>query len=670
MKFITGGVFLEITTAGIKKKLLFALAVVSAAMLLLIARVAYIQLFDSKWLQEMAYEQQTRDRLISSKRGSILDRNMVGLAETESVCSVSSLYYQLGDRDKTARILSEILELDYDAVLKKLNHKVALERIKTKVDKETADTIRKLELPGIVVDEDVKRVYPYNSLASHVIGFVGKDNQGIIGLEAKYDKYLKGEQGKILTETDVKGIELKNAAQRRETPTPGLNLVTTIDANVQRFAEQTLQKTVEAKSAKRGSLIILNPQNGEIYAMANAPDFDLNEPFTINDEALKAEWDTISAEEQNVLLNQMWRNFSINDTYEPGSSFKIVTSAAGINDGIVTLDSPFNCGGSVTVGGRNIKCWRYPRAHGHQTFLEGIQNSCNPVFMAIGERLGAERFYEYMKAFGVMSKTGVDLPGEAVGIVHKADKVGTVELATMSFGQSFQLTPLQLLRAASAAVNDGYMITPHVGKELVDDKGRLVETLTYPEPQQVITTETSETLKYALQKVVETGTGNRTYIPGYRIGGKTATSEKLPRSANKYISSFVAFAPAENPQVMAIILIDEPQGTYYGGQVTGPVMKELLSNVLPYLGVEPDYSEEELKLPETAQMEVPDCVGMSVTEAQKALREAKLEAEVRGEGDTVVKQFPSAGEIVNPKSSIILYTDTINENNGNNRDTS
>lgn len=642
------------TTVPTKKKLVFVLIVFGILMFLLILRVSYIQLVDSTWLQDMAYEQQTRDRLISSKRGSILDRNRVGIAETESACSISALYYQVEDREGTARILSEILELDYDTVLKKLNNRVALERIKTKVDKETADQIRKLDLKGIVIDEDVKRVYPHDTLASHVIGFVGKDNQGIIGLESKYDEYLKGAQGKILTETDVKGVELKNTAPKREEPTPGYSLVTTLDINVQQYAEQTLKKLVEAKQAKRGLIVLMNPQNGEIYAMANAPDFNLNEPFQMNDETLLAAWDSFTAEEQNDYLNQMWRNFGINDTYEPGSSFKIITSAAGLNEGLVNLDSSFSCIGYSTVGGRQIKCWRFPRVHGAETFLQGIQNSCNPVFMEIGERLGAEKFYEYLKKFGLMEKTGVDLPGEAVGIMHKLENVGPVELATMSFGQSFQITPLQLLRAASAAVNGGYLVTPHVGKELIDEEGRVVKELAFPKSEPIISPETSETLKYALESVVSAGTGNKTYIPGYRIGGKTATSEKLPRSSNKYIASFVAFAPAENPQAMAIVLVDEPQGTYYGGQVTGPVMKELLTNVLPYLGVAPSYTEAELALPETEEAIVPDFSAMTVSEAQKAAREAGVALELRGEGAQVLKQFPAAGEHVNPGAAVIL----------------
>lgn len=640
-----------------RKRLVFALILFGIVTVFLIGRIFYIQIFRAEWLQSKAYEQQTRDRLISPKRGSIFDRNMIGLAQTESVCSISVINSQIKDKEEVAKILSEKLDLKYEDVLTKVSKRLALERIKTKVDKELADEIRKMELPGVVVDEDVKRVYPYGNLASHVIGFVGKDNQGIIGIESKYDKYLEGEHGKILTETDVRGIELNNSAQIREEPIDGYNLVTTIDVIVQQYAEQTLSKVIEAKSAKRGLIIVMNPQNGEIYAMTNKPDFDLNDPFQINSDELQAVWDTLSAEEQNDQLNQMWRNFAINDTYEPGSSFKIVTTAAGFEEGVVSLESRFNCSGSKLVGDRMIKCWRFPRSHGAQTFLEGIQNSCNPVFMEIGEALGAEKFYEYLNKFGFKKKTGIDLPGEAVAIMHELKNVGPVELATMSFGQSFQITPLQLLRAASAAVNGGYLVTPHIGKEIVNDEGRTVEVLQYPEDQLIISKETSDILKIALESVVEVGTGNRTYIPGYRIGGKTATSEKLPRSSNKYIASFVAFAPADDAKVMAIVLVDEPQGTYYGGQVTGPVMKELLENILPYLGVSPIYKENELEMKEVQDVLVPDLSGFTVKEAKEIIKGLELEAQIEGEGETVLKQFPVASERVNFESTIILYTE-------------
>lgn len=642
-------------TIIIKKKLLFFLFMAQIGVIILLFRVFYIQVFQADKLQGLAYEQQTRDRLITPKRGSILDRNQVGIAVTETVNAVSVIHAQIKDEEGTSKYLSEKLELNYDTVLKKVQQRVALVRIKTKVDKDIAMEIRKANLPGVVVDEDVKRVYPYSNLAAQIVGFVGKDNQGIIGLEAKYDKYLEGKAGKILTQTDSRGLEVGEGQERIE-PTPGGNLVTTIDVVVQQYAEQTLAKAVEAKQAKRGLIIVLNPQNGEIYAMANYPDFDLNEPFTINNEELAQVWDSMTPEEQNTELNKMWRNFAINDTYEPGSTFKTVTSAAGLQEGVVSPESPFNCNGYYIAGDRMIKCWRYPRTHGAETFVQGVQNSCNPVFMAVAERLGAETFYNYMIKFGFAEKTGIDLPGEAVGIMHKLENVGPVELATMSFGQSFQITPLQLLRAASAIVNGGNLITPHVGSKIIDDDGNVIEEFTYEKGKQVISKETSEEMKKILESVVSEGTGNKTYIPGYRIGGKTATSEKLPRRSGKYIASFMSFAPAENPQMMALVLIDEPQGNYYGGSVSGPVMKELLGNVLPYLGIKPEYNEKELKMDEVKSVIVPDFTGKKVSEAKKELQELELKWDVKGEAETVTKQFPLQGENVNLGTKIILYT--------------
>lgn len=646
---------LEKPSIKMKKRILFFLCCCLFMGAVLITRVIFIQLTQGEELQKMAYEQQTRDRLISAKRGSILDRNGEGIAVTESVTAVSVIHAQIKDEEGTARYLSEKLNLNYDDVLEKVRKKVALVRIKTKVDKELAQEIRDARIPGVVVDEDVKRIYPYSNLASQVIGFVGKDNQGIIGLESKYDEYLAGSPGKILTLTDSKGLEVGQGQERVE-PNDGGNLVTTIDVVIQEYARQTLEKAVEAKGAKRGIIIVMNPQNGEIYAMVNNPDFDLNNPFQINDEELASIWNTYTAEEQNNFLNKMWRNTAINDTYEPGSTFKIVTSSAGLEEGKVTPTDRFNCSGFYIAGDRMIKCWRYPRSHGSQTFVEGVQNSCNPVFMAVAERLGASKFYDYMIKFGFDKKTGIDLPGEAVGIMHKRENVKEVELATMSFGQSFQITPLQLLRAASAIVNGGKSVVPHFGDKLLDDNGNVIHTFEYNDGEQIISKETSETMKVILESVVAEGTGNKAYIPGYRIGGKTATSEKLPRRSGKYIASFMAFAPAENPQVLSLVLIDEPQGVYYGGTVAGPVMKELLSNVLPYLGIEPVYNENELKMDEVKKVEVPDIKGLTVSEAKKILFDLKLNYEIIGEGENVDNQFPKAFENINADSKIIIYS--------------
>ncbi len=640
----------------VKKRLLFFLVCFEIFLVFIVFRVFYIQSSKAEFLQEKAYEQQTRDRLIKPKRGDILDRNMNDIAKAQTVCSISVIHAQVKDEKKVAEVLSQKLELDYDFVLKKVRKNVALERIKTKVDKKLADEIRELNIAGITIDDDIKRIYPYSNLASHVIGFTGKDNQGIIGLEAKYDEYLKGKQGKILTETDAKGVEMKNGRESRVEPVSGYNLVTSIDINLQQYAEQTLEKVVEAKQAQRGVIILMNPQNGEIYAMANKPDFDLNEPFKINSEELESLWNSLSEKEKNDYLNKMWRNFAINDTYEPGSTFKVITSAAGLEEKAVDLNSSFNCGGGRTVAGRYIKCWRSPRSHGTLNFVQGVQNSCNPVFMDVAARLGAEKFYSYMGKFGFDKKTGIDLPGEATGIMHKLEKIGPVELATMSFGQSFQITPLQLLRAISSVINGGKLITPHFGVKIVDENKNVIKTFDYSNGERTVSKETSDKMKEILESVVSVGTGNKTYIPGYRIGGKTATSEKLPRKSGKYIASFIAFSPAENPQVIGIVLVDEPKGVYYGGQVAGPVMKELLSNVLPYLGIEPQYSEEEAKMEETLKIEVSDFKGKKVSECKNELTKMKINFDVKGDGEIVLRQFPEEGEKINITSKIVLYT--------------
>lgn len=646
--------FMERPPIGVKKKLLVFLFGAMFGFTLLLGRIIYIELFRSQQWQEMAYEQQTRDRLIMPKRGSILDRNGVGIALTETVNAVSVIPVQAKDKEKTASYLAEKLDLDYETVLKKVQEKVALVRIKTKVDSELAAEIRKAEIPGVMVDEDVKRVYPFSEMGAQVIGFVGKDNQGILGLEAKYDDILEGKQGKILTLTDSRGNEV-DSQQERIPPEDGKNLVTTIDVVLQQYAEQTIAKAVETKDADHGLIIVLNPQNGEIYAMANYPFFDLNDPFTINDDALAQVWSTLSEKERNDYLNAMWRNTAINDTYEPGSTFKIVTSAAGLEEGVVTPESTFQCNGFYVVGDRRIKCWRFPRTHGTETFVQGVQNSCNPVFMQVAERVGAEKFLNYMKKFGFDQKTGVDLAGEAVGIIHKLENIGPVELATMSFGQSFQITPLQLLRAAASIVNGGNLVTPHFAKGIADEDGNMVEEFQYKKGEQVISKETSETMKMILESVVSQGTGSKTYIPGYRIGGKTATSEKLPRKSGKYIASFMAFAPAENPQIMALVLIDEPKGVYYGGTVAGPVMQDLMKNSLPYIGIEPVYSEKEAQEAAKEQATMPEVIGMSYQEAKNTIQKEGLSVSVRGEGETVQRQLPPSGETINKGTQVILY---------------
>ena len=565
-----------------RRRLFLFLVLSAAALAALSVRLGYIMLTKAEEYQQLAYDQQTRDRLITPQRGKILDRNGVEIAANESVSAVSVIHAQVKDKEGTAKALSEILELDYDDVLKAVNERVALKRIKTKVDNETAAKIRYLDLDGVMIDEDVERIYPYRSMAAQVIGFVGKDNQGIIGLESKYEEYLKGSKGKILTLTDSRGRRVSDSEERVE-PTDGLNLVTSLDVVMQQYAEQEIQAAVEAKNAKSGIIISLNPQNGEIYAMAQYPSFDLNEPFVINDDGLAENWDSYTQQEKNDLLNKMWRNMAINDTYEPGSTFKVVTASTGLEEGVITPETQFNCSGSMTVGGRQIKCWRYPRSHGTQIFTVGVQNSCNPVFMQVAERIGAETFYDYMVKFGFNEKTGIDLNGEAVGILHKKEDIGPVELATMSFGQTFQITPIQLLRAAAAVVNGGRLITPHFAVELKDSDGYIQKVFEWDSDKQILSAETSEKMRVILESVVAEGTGSKAKIDGYRIGGKTATSQKLPRGSGKYIASFMTFAPADNPQIMTLVLIDEPQGMYYGGSVAGPVMKDYLSNILPYI---------------------------------------------------------------------------------------
>ena len=639
----------------VKRKLLVFLALFLAALLMLMLRVLYIQVIQGDALQRLAYEQQTRDRLIAPDRGNILDRNMVGIARTESVATISVIYNQVRDKEAVALALARELDKDFDEVLTRVNRRVALERIATRVELDVAERIRQLELPGVVIDEDIRRVYPFGSLASHVVGFVGRDNQGIIGLEARYDRYLHGESGRILTETDVRGIEIRGGNEYRVDPTPGHTLVTSIDVILQQYAEQAIESAVRRHNAKHGAIILMDPHTGGILAMANKPDFDLNEPFAINDPEIANLWQTLTGEERTSALNQMWRNPSINDTYEPGSTFKIFTAVAGLEEGVVTPDSRFNCAGIHTVGGRQIRCWRYPRAHGPVSFVEGVFTSCNPVFMITAERLEAERFYDYFTRLGFRERTGIDVPGEAAGIVHRFDNIGPVELATMSFGQSFQITPLQLLRGASAVVNGGRLVTPHFATQLLDQDGNIAHVFEHPTSEQVISQETSDTMREILEGVVYTGTGNRTYLPGFRVGGKTATSEKLPRRSGRYIASFLAFAPADDPKVVALVLIDEPQGAYYGGMIAGPVMREILENALPYLDVRPEFNEEETKLPQTQMVVVPDFSDISLSAAKRIVQELGLDAVVDGQGDAVSGQFPRPGDQINRGTKIILY---------------
>lgn len=565
-----------------KKKILVVFLCAVAVIIGLIGRLVYLMVFDAEYYQELAQDLHEREREIKAARGEIVDRNGVVLATNETVCTISVIHSQVEDPQTVIRILAEELELEESTVRKKVEKVSSMERIRTNVDKETGDRIRSYDLAGVKVDEDYKRYYPFDELASKVLGFTGADNQGIIGLEVKYEDYLKGQNGTILTVTDARGIELEGVAEDRIEPVAGETLQVSLDYNIQAYCEQAALKVLEEKQAQSVSIILMNPQNGEIYAMVNVPEFNLNEPYELND---GTDTSGLSDEELQDALNRMWRNGCINDTYEPGSTFKIITASACLEEGVVSLDDTFVCPGYRIVEDRKIRCHKVG-GHGTETFVEGIQNSCNPVFIDIGLRLGAERFYDYFKKFGLFSLTGIDLPGEAGTIMHRVEDIGTVELATMSFGQSFQVTPIQLMTTVSSIINGGRRVTPHLGVAVLSKEGDLIEEFDYEEEKKIVSEETSETMRMLLESVVSEGSGKNAYIEGYSIGGKTATSQTLPRSANRYISSFIGFAPAEDPQVIGIVLINDPQGVYYGGTIAAPVLRDIYDNVLPYLGIE------------------------------------------------------------------------------------
>ena len=548
----------------------------------LIGRLIYLMIFDAAYYQELAEDLHEREREIKAARGEIVDRNGVVLATNETVCTISVIHSQIENAEEVIRILASELELDEDDIRKKVEKVSSMEKIKTNVPKDIGDRIREYDLAGVKVDEDYKRYYPYNELASKVLGFTGGDNQGIIGLEVKYEEYLKGTNGTILTVTDARGIELDGVAEDRIEPVAGQTLRVSLDYNIQSYCQQAALKVMEEKQADSVSILLMNPQNGEIYAMVNVPEFNLNEPYELN---TGADTGALSDEELQHQLNQMWRNGCINDTYEPGSTFKIITSSACLEEGVVSLDDTFMCPGYRIVEDRKIRCHKVG-GHGSETFVQGIQNSCNPVFIDIGLRLGAEKFYDYFEQFGLLSLTNVDLPGEAGTIMHKKEDIGTVELATMTFGQSFQITPIQLATTVSSLVNGGVRVTPHLGAAVLDENGETIKEFEYAEKSGIVSEETSETMRMLLKSVVEEGSGKNGYIEGYSIGGKTATSQTLPRSANKYISSFLGFAPAEDPQILGMVVIHNPQGIYYGGTIAAPVLRDIYDNVLPYLGIE------------------------------------------------------------------------------------
>ena len=565
-----------------KKKILVVFLAAFILILYLIGRLVYLMVFDAEYYQQKAEDLHERERDIKAARGEIIDRNGTVLATNRTVCTISVIHSQIENPEKVIEKLSEFLEMDADQVRKKVEKISSIERIRSNVDKRTGDKIRNLGLAGVKVDEDFKRYYPYNELASKVLGFTGGDNQGIVGLEVKYEKYLKGINGKILTTTDARGIELDGVAEDRLEPEAGNTLRISLDYTMQKYALQMAEKVRTEKQADKVGIILMNPQNGEIYAMVNVPEFDLNQPFMLNNEETG---ENLTDEQRQDALNQMWRNGCINDTYEPGSTFKIITASAGLEEGAVHLTDQFSCPGYKVGEDRRTRC-RKVGGHGAENFVQGIQNSCNPVFIEVGLRIGVDRFFDYFRQFGLMDLTGVDIPGEAGTIMHKKENVGQVELATISFGQSFQITPIQLATTVSALVNGGRRVTPHFGMEVLSAEGKKVKTFRYNAKKHIVSEKTSQTMRELLESVVAEGSGKNAYVEGYRIGGKTATSQTLPRSANKYISSFVGFAPADDPQILGMCVIYNPQGVYYGGTIAAPVIGKIFENILPYLGIE------------------------------------------------------------------------------------
>ena len=575
-----------------RKNIAVLALLIAIVMVSLSGRLGYLMLFCSEHYSAMAEDLHQRERTIKAARGRIIDANGVVIADNRTVCTISVIYNQVKDREQVIRVLCDELDLDEELVRKRVEKRSSREIIKTNVDKELGDRIRSYRLAGVKVDEDYKRYYPYDSLASKVLGFTGGDNQGIIGLEVKYEKYLKGMNGKILTMSDAKGVEIENAAEDRIEPIPGNDLHISLDVNIQKYAEQLAYQVLEKKNAKKVSIIVMNPQNGELMAMVNVPEFNLNDPFTLDQNLRSQSLQELAARNQGAtgaekqeLLNQMWRNTCINDTYEPGSTFKIITAAAGLESGVVKLTDQFSCPGFRVVEDRKIRCHKVG-GHGAETFLQGAMNSCNPVFIDVGQRLGVDGYYKYFTQFGLKGKTGIDLPGEAATIMHKKENMGLVELATVSFGQSFQITPIQLATTVSSIINGGNRVTPHFGVETKNAEGELTHTFVYGQKEHIVSEETSTTMRYLLEKVVSEGSGKNAALEGFSIGGKTATSQTLPRSEKRYISSFLGFAPADDPQVLALIIINNPQGVYYGGTIAAPVCRDLFSNILPYLGIE------------------------------------------------------------------------------------
>ena len=562
-----------------RKKTVWAFVICLAVFVALTGRLVYLMVYQSAYYTQAAEELHQRERNIKAKRGRIIDATGTVLADNRTVCNISVIHNQIKDPDKVVEILARELDLEEDYVRKRVEKYTAIEKIKSNVDKAVGDAIRAYQLDGVKVDEDYKRYYPFDSLASKVLGFTGGDNQGIVGLEVKYDEYLQGEPGTILTVTDARGGEVTKEGEDRVEPVNGDDLHISLDVNIEQYATQLANQVLAAKEAESVSILVMKPDNGEILAMVNVPEFNLNEPFTLP-EGTAAEG--LSGKEKQDLLNQMWRNGCINDTYEPGSIFKIITAAAGLEEGVVTMEDTFSCPGYIMVEDRKIRCHK-TSGHGAETFVQATMNSCNPVFVTVGLRLGADNYYRYFNKFGLLNKTNVDLPGEAGTIMHKLENIGLVELATISFGQSFQITPIQLATTVSSLINGGNRITPHFGVETMDEEGNVTNTFEYPVTTGIVSEDTCEKLRFMLEQVVENGGGKNGYVEGFRVGGKTATSQTLPRGTGRYIASFLGFAPADDPQVLALAIVTNPQGVYYGGQVSAPVVRQLFENILPYL---------------------------------------------------------------------------------------
>ena len=568
-----------------RKKILFLFVAFSVVLIGLLVRLIYLMVWQGEYYSGKATELHERERSIKAARGRILDRNGIVIADNKTVCTISVIHNQIEDPEQVITVLSQELGLSEDVVRKRVEKYSSIERVKSNVDKSVGDRIREMDLAGVKVDEDYKRYYPYDDLASKVLGFTGSDNQGIIGLEVVYEEYLAGTPGTILTMTDAKGIEVEEEGERRIEPIAGDDLLLSLDMNIQAYAQQLATQAMKTKDAQSVSIIAMNPQNGEILAMVNVPEFDLNDPFTLSEVILeKCEGQKLSDQEYQNLLNQMWRNGCINDTYEPGSTFKIITAAAALEEKVVSTDSAFSCGGSIVVEDRIIRCHKRT-GHGSQTFVQATMNSCNPAFITLGLRLGVDTFYNYFERFGLLKKTGIDLPGEAGTIMHKPENMKAVELATVSFGQSFQITPMQLLTTVSSIINGGNRITPHLASGVSAEDGSYVEKFVYDRENGLVSYETSETMKYILEQVVAEGGGKNGQVEGIRVGGKTATSQTLPRGTGEYISSFIGFAPADDPQIIAIAIVNRPQGVYYGSQVAAPIVRQLFENILPYLGI-------------------------------------------------------------------------------------